>query len=366
MTLQNIVNQTWYAARTATLGIALGFALAGAPGLTYAYGQASATPAPIPAPPPMQIPNPPNPLSTINPIPAVALGLPLTSAPRGAYRISQNYAPPVQQQLWNSLFSDDLSDNGLNTWGGIDPEERGIDDFPGEYGGHSSPLEDLVSRLSPAQQRQFYLLAKRNSLSEQQLYDFFRSQPAAPDNITQLYDDSPRVKARVEFELMERLSSPSLHKLQERYRQVEHNVPQGSTVYKAEFLPGYYVHYPQARRIYYVERGDVAGKGRTTVAKYIADENGKVLYRADKQGKMVAVQSPAQKASLDKNVSQSPAEKEVKQPTAADIGIFQNIFDCQSKLELYSATGAGVGSLAIIGPLAALYIRHRRRRSHQK
>ncbi len=304
MTLQNIVNQTLYAARKATFGVALGFLLVSAP--RVAYGQNNAT------------------QNT-----AIGISQGQTS--------TEN--PTSQQEEGNPLNDPtvDITEYGLNP-----PPINSI---------NSSPEYPIINILAGMSRREL-----DESLAEQERRNKIAERQEAIDELTE------------QLERTEQSDFPSLTDLKLYYHDFEQR--NGSTHYKAKSLDGYYVHYPQARRIYYVERGDVAGKGRTTIAHSIADENGTVLFRVNEQGEMVAVQSPAEETSSEKNVPQPLEEKtaeiDVKQPTAADIGIFQNIFDCQSKLELYSATGAGVGSLAVIGPLTALYIRRRRRKSRLK
>ena len=131
--------------------------------------------------------------------------------------------------------------------------------------------------------------------------------------------------------------------------------------YKAQFFPGYYVHYPQAHRIYYVERKDKKnGEGRTTVVYFITTENGGLLFKANEQCEMVRVQSGERTGVEQKEKRYIPP-----QPDIDDKDKFVELFGCIARNKLYSATG--MGSLAVIGPVGvALYISRRRHRSRSK
>lgn len=286
MTLQKIVNQTWYTARKATFGAVLGFSLVSAPKLAYGIGEII-SPSPLFSPPLINVVRPIDPMP---PSPPPGYGDPV---PIPIHSSIWNRLPQAQRNL--VLKSQEEQQNMINHLRFGDEEEK------------AAKLEELAAKLA-------------------ELFHF-----------------------------------PSLDELQQKYPRTEHHISPGSVVYKAREPNGYYVHYPQMHRIYYVERRD-----KKTIPYSIADENGTVLFRANEKGEMESIESRVEAASSENNTLQHPTENETRQPLAADVGVFQNMFDCASKLELYSATGTGVGSLAVLGPVAAALWIRRRRKSHLK
>ncbi len=297
MTLQDRVNQTQYAARKATLGIVLGFSLAGASKVAYAAGETI----------------------TINEVNTLTL---------------------------NSQSANDIDNQSAIP---IDPPDDSTKvDITQQYGNPSPTLLPIIKSLPPINHLVLLTPAQRRQLAEEE-----RRRERA--------DEAAELAKRLES--TEESDFPSLSSLKEHYHDFEQR--NGSIHYKAKALSGYYVHYPQSHRIYYVDKeNNKSGRGRTTVAYSIADEQGTILYRANEKGEMVHVENKAEVASPTQNTLESRVEQkqQIIQPTAADISVFQNMFDCSSQVGLYSATGVGVGSLAAISSFAALlHIRRRRK-----
>lgn len=296
MTLQDIVNQTQYAARKATLGIVLGFSLASAPGLVYAGAESLTTGINI----------------------ATATNGAATSVklmdPTGVVKPLPPPPPP--------LLPFDVPK--------IDPLPIG-------------PSEDnngVQSRIVVKQREQSSIKREINEEYNQRIAEITSRSPT-------------------NYEDIDGNTSPPLNILK---NYTSFQIINGSVHYKAEKIPGYYVHYPHAQRIYYVERKDkTTGEGRTTVARFITDENGQLLYRANEQGEMVRVQSGVEIRIKPKDEKQSTSV----QPEKSHEDYFVNLFGCLARNELRPA--AEVGSLAVLGSIGAtLYIRHRRRRSRLK
>ena len=222
MTLQDIVNQTQYAARKATLGAVVGISLVGAPEISHAYGQSP----PLSTPPsPSTMNNPPIPIRS-----PPALSFPLTAPHRV---ISVNNGLISQQFLkGNTVMGHDFLGNGLNT-GFVTNEKEAA----------------YIDSLSKTEEEAPFSLSEILGLSPTEKLFYFQK---FQQEQYQRFAHSSQVIA----ELTEKLSSPSLNRLQEHYRAEQQHIPPGSSVYKAKYRPGYYVHYPQMHRIYYVERKD--------------------------------------------------------------------------------------------------------------
>lgn len=295
MTLQDIVNQTQYAARKATLGIVLGFSLASAPGLVYAGAESLIT------------------------------GIGVTAA---------NGAATLVKPFDSTMI--------------VKPLPPPLPPLPlPPYADKTNPLPIGSSEDNNG--------VRTGIVKEQHIKKYYST--AGQESFTR-FDDSQRVAAKLEERLqsIEQSGFPSLTKLKQDCHDFEQR--NGSTHYKVNNLDAYYVHYPQQHRIYYVERKDkTTGEGRTTVALFITNENGKLLFRANEQGEMVRVQSGENTESK----SEKKKDYTPKQPDSDDKPEFVNFFGCLARNELYSATG--IGPSAVIGSIGAtLYIRHRRRR----
>jgi len=312
MTLQKIVNQTYYAARTATLGVALSFSLAGAP--KAAYGNNGKT---VYVPAPLNYDNSTTIINTSN------------EEERNSQIAGEIFDEPQSSTDSGNLHPANLVKSPL----------KGL-----------SPIEKHYLSLSPAQRQKY--------TAEQERLERLKAREQAADELAE------------QLERTEQSDFPSLSSLKEHYHDLEQK--NGSTHYKAQYLSGYYVHYSQTHKIYYVERKDnESGAGRITVAYYIANENGTVLFRANEKGEMVRVENKIEtalsaqntlEARVEQERKQSLVESQTKQPTVADIDVFPNMFDCSSQRGLYSATGEGVGTLAVIASLATLlHIRRRRK-----
>lgn len=306
MTLQDLVNQNLYAARKAALGIVLGFSLVGAPKVAYAQ----------------------NPVDTV----------------------MKQALSPVQSSTSEDIYKQ--------------PEEQGV--VITDYG--------LNPPLLPINQTNFLPVKPILDPNIIEYLNLTPKQRAEQERQERINEHRQAIaELNEQLERTEQNGFPSLSSLKEHYHDFEQR--NGSTHYKAKSLVGYYVHYPQSHSIYYVERKDKTnGRSRTTVAYSIADEDENLLFRANEQGEMVRVESHENKKfentvqlnSNERNLSiisslKTDEPSEPPQATAQDAKFFDNLYGCFVRNGLRSATGVGVGSLAVISPLIALYIRRRRR-----